>query len=151
MGKKDSVDTVIAKRWEREAQDEENPSEKSKKYKLSGDAWRRGKEFGIAIRAYNLAKKYARGNEEYIKMLDEKIRSTDSQQQKRKGKEGWLERHLRFAILSIVTLAIALFFTSFSFTGYAVGGLTSGNFRWMGVILFVLGLVFAFSYFKYKK
>ncbi len=67
---------------------------------------------------------------------------------KRRGK---LERRLGFASLSIISFAIALFFISFSLTGYAVGELTQENSRLIGTSLFILGLVFTFFYFKNKK
>jgi hypothetical protein len=60
-------------------------------------------------------------------------------------------RVLGYAILSITSLVFALIFTSFSLTGYSVMELTQNNFRFFGTIFFILGLVFAFVYFKKKK
>ena len=68
---------------------------------------------------------------------------------KTKGKG--LERKFGLAMISMASLLSALFFTSVSLTGYSVKGLTEESFRLGGVVLFVLGLVFAFFYFKGKK
>ncbi len=62
-----------------------------------------------------------------------------------------LENRFVFAIFSMGSLLFALFFTSLSLTGYSISGLTEESFRFGGVVLFVLGLVFAFSYIKNKK
>ena len=55
-----------------------------------------------------------------------------------------------FPILSITFLLSALIFTSFSLTGYSIGGLVENNFRFIGTGLFILGLIFAFLHFKMK-
>jgi len=55
-----------------------------------------------------------------------------------------------FAIVSIISLASALFFTSLNLSGYATGSLANDT-SLMGIVLFVLGLVFAFIFFKKKK
>ncbi len=68
-----------------------------------------------------------------------------------KRTSGGLETYFSFAILAVGSFVIALFFVSFSLTGYAVGGLTQENSRWISTSLFILGLVFAFFYFKNKK
>jgi len=65
--------------------------------------------------------------------------------------EGGLEKGLVFAFLSMAFLLSALFFSIFSLTGYSIRGLAEESFRLGGVALFVLGLVFAFFYFKNKK
>jgi hypothetical protein len=55
-----------------------------------------------------------------------------------------------FAILSIVSLLAALGFVSISLTGNIIAGLEQNNSRWMGLCLFVCGLVFSFLYLKKK-
>ncbi len=62
-----------------------------------------------------------------------------------------LEKRFVFSIFAIGSFVIALFFTSFSLTGYAVGGLTQESSRWFGLGLFACGLISAFFYFKTKK
>ncbi len=65
--------------------------------------------------------------------------------------KGGLEKKFVFATLSMISLVFALFFSAFSLTGYSISGLNNESFRFGGVILFFLGLVFAFFYFKGKK
>ena len=73
-------------------------------------------------------------------------------EKRREGKKtlGKLVRQLS-PVLAIASFVIALFFISFNLTGNSIGGLTQENFRLAGTILFVLGLVFVFVYFKNKK
>ncbi len=66
-------------------------------------------------------------------------------------KSGNLEGRSIYAILSVLVLLGAVFFVSFNLTGYAVSGLTPNNSRWIGMCLFVCGLVFAFIYLKQKN
>lgn len=64
---------------------------------------------------------------------------------------GGLEKKFIFPILAIATLVAALFFVSFNLTGYAIGGLTQNNSTLLGISLFILGMIFAFFYFRNKK
>jgi len=68
---------------------------------------------------------------------------------KTKGKG--LERKFGLAMISMASLLSALFFVSFSLTGYAVLGIAENNSRWIGLCLFACGLISAFFYFKNKK
>lgn len=63
-----------------------------------------------------------------------------------------LERQV-FGIVSIISFLGALFFISFNLTGNSIGNLNNENLSlyWIGTGLFVLGLVFAFMFFKNKK
>jgi len=70
---------------------------------------------------------------------------------KRLERPSGLEKKFVFATLSIISLVFALFFSIFSLTGYSIRALAEESFRLGGVALFVLGLVFAFLYFKNKK
>lgn len=56
-----------------------------------------------------------------------------------------------FAILAIISLVGALFFVSFNITGNAIGELSYDNVSLIGTGLFILGLVFAFVFFKGKE
>jgi hypothetical protein len=55
-----------------------------------------------------------------------------------------------FAVLSIVSLLAALGFVSISLTGNIIAGLEQNSSRWVGLCLFVCGLVFSFLYLKKK-
>ncbi len=80
--------------------------------------------------------------------LGEKIKGTLKFPKK---KSRGLERHLGFAVIAMVSLVSALFFSVFSLTGSVVQGLNKNNSLWIGIILFVVGLVFTFLYNKTKK
>jgi hypothetical protein len=60
-----------------------------------------------------------------------------------------LERQL-YAGVSIISLVSALFFTSFNLSGYAIGSLANDA-SLLGIVLFIVGLVFAFVFFRSKK
>ena len=66
-------------------------------------------------------------------------------------KKSKLEKHLNFAIPAIASFLGALFFISFNLTGNVVGEVSQNNSNWISLILFVLGMVFAFFYFKNKN
>ncbi len=78
-----------------------------------------------------------------IKMIEDKLKPGAR-------KEEGIEKRFFFASLSIIFLLSALLFTSVSLTGYSVFDLTQNNSRFIGTGLFILGLVFAFLYFKLK-
>ncbi len=72
---------------------------------------------------------------------------SDAIEKSKRTQREW-ERTFAPAIISIITLFGALVFSAFNLTGYAVSGITSDNFRIIGMCLFICGLVFAFIYLK---
>ncbi len=141
--------------------------ESSKIYEKSGDTWVaqfnkswndknfRDAENSLyyAVKDYGLAMKFAESIKEMkdYRRIKGKKRSIRSKMDSLNPKKRSLEKRFVFAILSMVFLLSALFFSAFSLTGYSVSWLTNESFRFGGVILFALGLVFAFFYFKGKK
>ncbi|MAG78792.1 hypothetical protein CMI40_00245 [Candidatus Pacearchaeota archaeon] len=62
-----------------------------------------------------------------------------------------VESRASLAILAIGSFIVALFFFSVNITGNAIGNLAYNTSNWIGLILFVLGLVLAFFYFKKRN
>jgi hypothetical protein len=85
-----------------------------------------------------------------IKSLEKKLNEFKKSEKRDNYLKG-LKKYSVFPFLSIGSLLGALIFSSFSLTGYVVGQLTYDNSRWVGVVLFMMGLVFAFCHFKSKK
>lgn len=114
-------------------------------YNERGDAYyAAGKNRG-AYENYRKASRYViKADKERLYRRMERVKPS-----KKRGKG--LEKYFPLAILAIGSFAIALFFISFNLTGYVAGGLTQENSRWISTSLFILGLVFAFFYFKNKK
>lgn len=81
--------------------------------------------------------------------VEEKIESMKYDRFKASKKYGVGKNYLAF--LSITFLVVALFSSVYSLTGYSISGLTEENFRFVGTGFFLLGLFFAFLYFKLKK
>jgi len=77
-----------------------------------------------------------------------KLKEPSSSQRLRPRK---LERQLGFAIPAIISFVVALCFISFNLTGNAIGGVSQNNSNWISVILFVLGMIFSFFYFRNQK
>ncbi|GAI85504.1 unnamed protein product [marine sediment metagenome] len=96
----------------------------------------------------NLASRIAYDNT-VKRRIEEKIRKLPSKRGKIKPSR--LERRLGFAIAAMISLVGALFFSVFSLTGSVIQGLNESNSRWIGIILFVVGLVFTFLYNRTKK
>jgi len=131
---------------------EEREAKACRNYVTAGDAYVKLRDFNKAIQNYENATEYT--TRAGRRKIQEKIDQLESLSKTKKGrplKRGTLERNLGFAILSIGSFVMALFFISYSLTGYAIGGLTHENSRWISTSLFILGLVFAFFYFKNKK
>jgi hypothetical protein len=102
-----------------------------------------------AKNAYNYAKSLRGIPDAKKDSLDKKILLLESKIKKLRQKNFSMD--FLFAILSIVFLVSALVFTSFSLTGYSIFGAIENNFRFIGTGFFLLGLVFAFVYFKTKN
>ena len=122
---------------------------KSKKlsdaFKRVGEEYERKGYRERAISNYEDSLKYAFNEKDEYK-IEEKLNEL-----KARKNSGGLQKRLTFAGLTIASFVIALLFISFNLTGYSIGGLTQENFRFAGTILFLLGLVFVFFYFKNKK
>jgi len=109
------------------------------KFRIAGNTWR---ELGYQKRArecYQSAEKY--------KDKGKEARKSEIYRKKSKG----LQNRLGFATLSIISISIALISISFNLTGYAIGGLNQNFTRLIGVLSFILGLIFAFFYVRKKK
>jgi len=126
--------------------------EVSRSYEITGDAYVTEKNPKDALKNYQKAFEYAY-NKKIKDRIETKMRKAqplpDSKKSKRK--KGGLERRLGFATLAIATLVIALFFVSFNLTGYVIGKLAQNHLTLLGISLFILGLIFAFFYFRKKK
>ena len=123
-------------------------------YKKAGEAYEEANAFDRAELNYRDAHKWAPEKDKdelRSKLLNVKEKKKETSNLFRRMKIRGLEKQFVFAILAIGSFAIALFFVSFSLTGYAIGGLTQENSRWISTSLFILGLVFSFFYFKNKK
>jgi len=90
---------------------------------------------------YPRKEKYAQKNASHDYGLAKRLREEIREQS--------LEAQI-FGIIAIISLATSLFFTSFNLSGYATGSL-SGDASILGIVLFVLGLVFAFVFFRKKN
>jgi hypothetical protein len=112
------------------------------KYRHAGDMWVKAGKPKRAIQMYEGAIKFA-PSPEIEERIEEKIKNLYV-----KNNRG-LEKRL-FAIASIVSLLGALFFTSLNLSGYVTGNL-SEDASLMKMVLFVLGLIFAFAFLKKKK
>jgi len=129
----------------------ETQGEVSRSYEITGDAYVTEKNPKDALKNYQKAFEYA-----YNKKIEDRIKTKMRKAQlvppsKGKRKRGGLERRLGFATLAIATLVVALFFVSFNLTGYVVGKLAQNHLTLLGISLFILGLIFAFFYFRKKK
>lgn len=72
----------------------------------------------------------------------------DQEQEAQKKKS--LEQRVSGAT-AILGIASSLFFLSSNVTGNAIGNLSKSSESWLGIILFVIGLIGAVGYFKSKK
>lgn len=146
---------VLAEEAEKEAQRLENYSKDkfhgptqgqiSEAYKEAGDLWKAVRNPYRAIENYSVAIKYAY-NEGKRRLLKHKI-------EKLNPKEKGLARILKskfVAAFAIMCFLGALFFISFNLTGFVIGSLEYNNSNLISVGLFLLGLVFAFFYFRKK-
>jgi hypothetical protein len=112
--------------------------EAAKRYESAGARWFRE---AVQYKEYPRRVKSARLNASYDYGLAKDIRKTI--------RESNLEKEV-FAIASIISLVSALFFTSINLSGHATSSLASDS-SLLGIVLFVLGLVFAFIFFRSKK
>ena len=103
--------------------------------------------YGEAIKIYRSLRDTKKINE--IKEDILRLRKPSPSQKPRKPSR--LERHLGFAIVAMISLVGALFFSVFSLTGSVVQGLNEDNSLWIGIVFFVVGLVFTFLYNRIKK
>jgi len=111
------------------------------RYRHAGDMWTKAGNPKKANEMYKGAIKFA-PSEKVKEKLDEKIRDLYP---KRRG----LERNL-FAAISIITFLASLFFISANLTGNSIGILSGNNLSWLGVGLFLFGLI-SFVFFKTRK
>jgi hypothetical protein len=89
-------------------------------------------------------------NEEARKNLKNKIKETEDKMRLEHFRSSSPIHKYPFAVLSIASLLAALGFVSISLTGNIIAGLEQNNSRWIGLCLFVCGLVFSFLYLKKK-
>lgn len=133
-------------------------------YEKAGDGWVREssntKRFEYlynAIKDYQFADKNLGSTSPVIKKrLKQKVESINKkltaleQEKLIRTVGGGLQRKL-YAVISIITLAIALVLVSFNLTGNAIAGINPENTKWIGICFFICGLIFAFVYLKNKK
>jgi len=122
-------------------------SKRTKHYIEIGDLYLNAAERNLKLRGYEKALQYYKKAKEISpeslkNEISEKIKELDDLRPK---------QIFSFAILSIASLVFAFVFTSVSLTGYSVFELTQNNSRFVGTIFFILGLVFAFVYFKKRR
>lgn len=132
--------------------------EVSKLYERAGEAWYKLGEYHQSLKDFELASEYAydeRIRRKIRKRMEEiyKIEKTKYKKGLRKlGAIGKLEKRLAYGVLSIVSLTISLFFISMNITGYSIEIFDNAQTSLLiGIILFTLGLAFAFFYFKEKR
>lgn len=138
-----------------------DPAQASEFYIAAGDGWvgeakqlektstgRAREVLDYALREYKLAKKAIGETSEILKKIEE----AESRQEFLKGISSRKPIFKDvYAYLSIITLTFALFFISLNLTGYSIGNLTGENFVIIGIVSFILGLVFASIYFRKKE
>ena len=122
--------------------------EVSRLYEQAGGIFAQAGDYNLAYENLKRASRIAYDNT-VKRRIEEKIRKLPSKG--RKIKPGRLERRLGLAIAAMISLVGALFFSVFSLTGSVIQGLNENNSRWIGIILFVVGLVFTFLYNRTKK
>ncbi len=122
-------------------------------YKKAGNLRRDAGDLIGAVENYRKVLLYT-NNPEIKKNIQEKIDDVLLQRKKTlsflKVLKNGLEQKFVFAFFSIISLVLALFFTSFNLTGNAILGLTENNSSWIGLCLFIGGLIFTFLYFRKK-
>ncbi len=141
----------------------------TKKYESAGDLYAKAGKFREAENCYRDARVYGDVfNNEYMDKLKEKENSLREKrggtmrlkrliELKQKGNLGnsKLEKMINqrrvVALITITFLSISLFFVSSNLTGFAISNLSNTNVQWMGFGFFVIGLIFAFVYFRKKK
>ena len=122
--------------------------EVSRLYEQAGGIFAQAGDYNSAYKNLKKASQIAYDNT-VKRRIEEKIKELPSK--RRKIKPSRLEKRLGFAAAAMVSLVGALFFSVFSLTGSVIQGLNENNSRWIGIILFVVGLVFTFLYNRTKK
>ncbi len=121
-------------------------------YEKAGKAYEKALKIPDAVNCYKEASRYSTGTEK--ERLNAKIKDTlEENTENILRLKKWsrdITKKYGLSFLSITFLLSALIFTSFSLTGYSIGGLVENNFRFIGTGLFILGLIFAFLHFKMK-
>jgi hypothetical protein len=141
----------------------------TKKYESAGDLYAKAGKFREAESCYRNARTYGDVfDEEYMSKLKEKENSLREDrggtmrfkrliELKRKSKDinSKLEKMILqkniVALITITFLSVSLFFVSSNLTGFAISNLSNSNVQWIGFGFFVIGLIFAFVYFRKKK
>lgn len=123
-------------------------------YENAGESWKDAGDFANAQRAYEMALRYV--PDEDKGRIKGKLKDLGSEKARTFSflaglKRGLEKKSVSFAILSIITLLSALVFVSSNLTGNTILGLTEGNSRWIGLCLFMCGLIFTLLYIKGKK
>jgi hypothetical protein len=141
----------------------------TKKYESAGDLYAKAGKFMEAENCYRDARVYGDVFDEgYMNKLKEKENSLrekrggtmklkrliELRQKTGKGNSRLENRILQKNIVALITitfLSISLFFVSSNLTGFAISNLSNSNVQWIGFGFFVVGLIFAFVYFRKKK
>lgn len=122
-----------------------------KLYEKAGDLRKKAGDIAGAEIAYTNAIRKG-----YVYSVDDKERTEEKIEglkynRFRASKKFGLEKKTFLAFLSISFLVVALLSSVYSITGYSIAGLGEENFRFVGTGFFLLGLFFAFFYFRCKK
>ena len=92
---------------------------------------------------YDLKKKM-----ESVKRKKEEFEKKENERKKINSLESKLGL---YSVLSIVSLALALFLVSFNLTGNSIGGINVGDLKWISACFFLCGLFFTFVHLKEKR
>lgn len=126
----------------------------AKSYEHAGDYWDKKGEIRNAIKDYEDALRYAPTKEDQ-KRIKEKMEELHFERGKILGRLGQIKKGLEdklfVFITSISLLFLSLFFSLFSLTGNSISILSQEDFRWIGLCLFVCGLILSFFYLKKRK
>ena len=131
-------------------------------YEKLGDKWAkkavneqtrplREKDLEYTIKDFTMALRLARGEQERDRLYA-KLKSVNKRRHNLYpvGISGRTFK-IHYGILSIASLAAALFSISFNLTGNAIGNIESSSFKWAGLGFFACGLVFLFIYLNSNK
>jgi tetratricopeptide (TPR) repeat protein len=140
----------------------------TKAYENAGDYWEKKGEIRNALKDYEDALRYVQTKEDKDRIhtkigdlhfergkilgrLGQIKHDIENKKPLRKPHRGLLEDKLFVLITSISLLSFSLFFSLFSLTGNTISILSQEDFRWMGLCLFLCGLILSFFYLRGRK
>jgi hypothetical protein len=149
-----SSDTLDSRESENRAEGERRKVNGSKRkvwesYVAAGNMFLGERKYHNALIDYRAALMHGTPEDEKAqKDLNDKIKKVEDEIRLENFRSS--PRNYLLAVLGIASLLAALGFVSLSLTGNTIGGLEGNNSRFIGLCLFVCGLIFSFIYLKKK-